>query len=394
MVRRRTRAQGVDRVSEEEEDDLAARPRRVSDTATLLGIQLLANQAAAATGLFIPNFARLLGASTAMLGVVGASFGVAVFTSSFIFSRRTDVEGSKRYLPLGLLVATLSVSLLFLVATPPALLLAYTLVGVGLGMFPATLVAYVFGKKVRLGKFSSVGSLGAGVGLLAAGVVADHYAVTAVFLFGAGALLVAFLLSASLPSLPQTRHRVPFFPTALFRRYVAVFLPYLLRHVAANIVWIIYPLYLQSLGLSYLLVSVLYTVNPFVQFILMYAVTDRVAATRLLALGFLFSATAFLGLFLSTTAWHIVAVQLSVAASWAFLYVGALRQVTEGNVRKATTTGLLTSIISLGNIVGPLVGGLISELTGIYRENMLVATLLAASALPVYLLLARRADGA
>lgn len=64
-----------------------------------------------------------------------------------------------------------------------------------------------------------------------------------------------------------------------------------------------------------------------------------------------------------------------------------------GNVRKATTTGLLTSIISLGNIVGPLVGGAVSELSGSFRGNMLVAALLAASALPVHRLLARRRLG-
>ena len=150
-------------------------------------------------------------------------------------------------------------------------------------------------------------------------------------------------------------------------------------------VWIIYPLYLQSLGLDFFTISILYTINPFLQFILMYTLTDRVSAHRLMALGLTFSALVFFTMFLSSTPWHIIPVQILIAASWSCLYVGALRQVTEHDVRKATTTGLLTSIINIGNIIGPLFGGVISEFTGSSKENMLLAALLCAAALPIYL---------
>jgi predicted MFS family arabinose efflux permease len=104
-----------------------------------------------------------------------------------------------------------------------------------------------------------------------------------------------------------------------------------------------------------------------------------------MALGLLFSTCAFFVMFLSSTPWHIVPVQLLIAASWSCLYVGALRQVTEKDVRKATTTGLLTSIINIGNITGPLIGGFVSEFTGSNRDNMLIATVLTLFAIPLYL---------
>jgi predicted MFS family arabinose efflux permease len=109
-----------------------------------------------------------------------------------------------------------------------------------------------------------------------------------------------------------------------------------------------------------------------------------------MALGLTFSALAFFTMFLSSTPLHIIPVQLFIAVSWSCLYVGALRHVTEHDVRKATVTGLLTSIINIGNIIGPLFGGVISEFTGSNKENMIVAALLCVTALPIYLRLNRK----
>jgi MFS family permease len=358
---------------------------RVPEPLKYYSIQLGANLAVASTRLFLPNLAKSLGSTNTQIGVIGAVSNLTVFISTFIFSRRTDIEGSKRYLPLGLLFSAITVGALYLSDSFTSLLGLFSLAGFAMGMYPSTLVAYVFGKRVRLGKFSSMGSLGAGLGLLAAGYIADQAPLPTVFLLGALFFLGSFIISTFLPSIPQTRHIVPFFPTELLKQNAFIFIPYLIRHLAANIVWIIYPLYLQQLGLDFLSISLLYTLNPFIQFILMYTITDRVSAYKLMALGLLFSTSAFFVMFLSSTPLHIIPVQLLIAASWSCLYVGALRQVTEKDVRKATTTGLLTSIINIGNITGPLIGGFISEFTGSNRDNMLIATILTLSAIPIYL---------
>jgi MFS family permease len=360
-------------------------PMRVSEPLKYYSVQLSANLAVAATRLFLPNLAKSLGSTNTQIGVIGAVSNLTVFISTLIFSRRTDIEGSKRYLPLGLLFSAITVGALYLSDSFTSLLSLFSLAGFAMGMYPSTLIAYVFGKRVRLGKFSSMGSLGAGLGLLAAGYIADQAPLPTVFLFGAFFFLGAFIISTQLPSIPQVRHKVPLFPTQLLKQNASIFIPYLIRHLAANIVWIIYPLYLQQLGLDFLSISLLYMLNPFIQFILMYTITDRVSAYKLMALGLLFSTSAFFVMFLSSTPWHIVPVQLLIAASWSCLYVGALRQVTEKDVRKATTTGLLTSIINIGNITGPLIGGFVSEFTGSNRDNMLIATILTLSTIPLYL---------
>jgi MFS family permease len=367
---------------------------QVPDFLKHYGVQLFSSLALAATRLFLPNFAKLLGTPLSLIGVIGAGSNVTVFASSFIFSRRTDIEGSKRYLPIGLLLSSLTAVLLFFSHDYLSLLLTFALAGFAMGMYPATLIAYVFGKQVRLGKFSSLGSLGAGAGLLIAGFIADNISIQSVFLVGSIMFFIAFGVSLMLPSMPQIRHKVPFFPKELFNQYLPIFLPYLIRHLAANMVWIIYPLYLQSLGIDFFTISILYTINPFLQFVLMYTITDRISAHRLMALGLTFSALAFFTMFLSSIPWHIIPVQILIAASWSCLYVGALRHVTEHDVRKATVTGLLTSVINIGNIIGPLFGGVISEFTGSSKENMIIAAILSATALPIYLRLNRKHSNA
>jgi MFS family permease len=358
---------------------------RVPEVVKYYGVQLFSSLAVAATRLFVPNLAKSLGAPLSLIGVIGATSNLTVLVSTYIFSRRTDIEGSKRYLHIGLLLSAITVALIYFTQDYLSLMITLALAGFAMGMYPATLIAYIFGKKVRLGKFSSFGSLGAGIGLLLAGFITDRVALNSVFVLGSILFFISFGVSLMLPPIPQARHKVPFFPKMLFKRFIPIFLPYLIRHLAANVVWIIYPLYLRSLGLDFFTISILYTLNPFLQFFLMYTITDRVSAYRLMALGLTFSSLAFFTMFLSSTVWHIVFVQLFIAASWSGLYVGALRQVTEHDVRKATTTGLLSLIINCGNIVGPMFGGIIAEFTGTYKENMLIATLMTAIAIPLYL---------
>jgi len=357
---------------------------RVSDSARLYLVQFLSSEAVAATSIFMPNLAKNLGLTDLLLGFSGAAFGLAFLASSYFFARKTDVEGTKRYLDLGLILSALTTGLLYLTPDPWSLLAFYSLAGATMGMYPAALVSYVFGKKGRLGRFSAYGSLGSGLGWIIAGLVSQYLEIRTVFLLNAAVFVFSFLASFGMPKIRAERHNVPLFSPELFRKYWVVFVVFLIRHVGANIVWIVYPLYLAELGANLLTVSLLYAANPLGQFLFMYVITDRLSPRRLITLGLLFSFLAFFAMSLVTDIWYIVPVQVLVAASWSCLYVGALRDVTERDVRKATTTGLLNSVIYLGNSIGPLVGGAVSELSGGYRGNTLIATSVVFSALLLY----------
>ena len=81
-------------------------------------VQFLSSEAVAATTIFMPNLAKNLGVTDLFLGFSGAAFALAFLASSYVFARKTDVEGTKRYLDLGLILSALTTSLLFLIPDP------------------------------------------------------------------------------------------------------------------------------------------------------------------------------------------------------------------------------------------------------------------------------------
>ena len=71
-------------------------------------IQLLYRAAYSASYLLIPILAEELGASKTQVGIIGAVYGLALFGSSYLFGRASDVYGRKFFLHLGLGVSSLT----------------------------------------------------------------------------------------------------------------------------------------------------------------------------------------------------------------------------------------------------------------------------------------------
>ena len=116
-------------------------------------IQLLYRTAFLASYLFIPILAGELGASKTQVGFIGAVYGLAVFSSSYLFGRASDLYGRKFFLHLGLGVSSLTFFLQVLMdppfvaplwADPWLLALARGLAGFSIGVFPPALIAYFY----------------------------------------------------------------------------------------------------------------------------------------------------------------------------------------------------------------------------------------------------------
>jgi MFS family permease len=350
-------------------------------------VQALGNAGTSAVGLFIPLVAKDLGASDLELGLIVAAFGGALFVSAWVFGRAADVHGRNRIIALGLLCSALAAPLHVLARTPAELAAARALFGLAAGVYPAALIAYAYDAQRRPGRFAGYGALGWGVGTLAAGLLGNT---PWVFAFGGVVLTAAFALALRLEPRPEARVRVPWLPVEVVRSNFPAYLAVLVRHIGAAAVWVIFPLYLVSLGASPLLIGVAYFLNTGAQFLFM-GFLDRFRATPLVVGGLLASAAVFVLFWLAPTVWFVLPVQLLLALSWALLYVGALAWVMERHVERATSTGLLQSTLSLSNVVGPLVGGVVSQLGG-YGANLALAAALSALAVPLFLASARRGE--
>lgn len=366
-------------------------------------IQFLSNTALASSAVFTPVFAKQVGASDLELGLIGMVYGFSVFVSGMWFGRQADTKGRRRFVITGLMLGGALGLLPIFALTPGLLLIARFLFGFAAGMFPPALVAYAFDEGKLMGKFSSVGSLGFGVGnlmvsFLASGVLLWGQVPLHGRIFWAGAALLtsAAGIAVTMPHLDRARVAVPHFPVDVIRRNRDVYLAMLIRHTGANAVWVIFPIYVLALspraadgGPDYTWLGIIYAANMLTQSVIMQFI-DPYDGRRLVVAGLLLTLLTFTGFFLATDHLMLLGFSFTLAASWSCLYVGSLKTILERSPEKATASGLLTSTTSLSAILGPLAGGAIAQAFGDYRATIVFAGAMAFSSLLVFRVLTRR----
>jgi len=345
-------------------------------------IQCLSSIALSASLLFIPNLTKDLGGTESQVGIIVAAYALAMFISSYLFGRLSDIYSRRLFISLGLAVSAVTFLLqaladpnfAFPVLSDPSLLaLIRALAGFSLGIFPAALMVYAYDSRGPLGRFAASGALGWAVGTFAAGVIAEATSYYAVFIMASLCLLTAFLLSLTMKHVNGPKLTVPLFPKELLKRNWRVYVPYLLRHTGANIIWVIYPLYIVSLGGDKFWIGVIYAVNTATQFIVMLFL-DRFKDERLIRAGLLLATATFFSFTLAQNFLHLLPMQVLLACSWASMYVGSLLYLMKNNVEKATSSGILSSVINISQVFGAFIGGAISQAFNNFRATMYLAT--------------------
>ncbi|MEM0449462.1 MAG: MFS transporter [Methanomassiliicoccales archaeon] len=344
-------------------------------------IQLLSSASLSAASLLIPNLARDgFGASNWEIGILVAGYSAAIFVSSYFFGRFSDIHGRKRVLQSGLLLAAIALFLQIFAYNTFALTVSRLIVGMCAGIYPAALLAHVYENDKKIGKFSSYGSLGFGLGTLIAGIIGIYLEI---FIFSAAMMLIAFAISLKLPFGKESIHHVPLFPKDILRRNFPVYLSIMFRHTGANMIWVIYPLFLADLGASPLFIGAIYAVNALGQFFFMQ-MTDKYKAVPLVVIGFIMSIVTFPSYTLAQVYWQIIPSQIMIALAWSTLYVGSIKYIMERNEEKGTSAGLLQSALSISAIMGALLGGFASGFFG-FKGCMYIATAVAIIGLAIFL---------
>ncbi|MEW6425730.1 MAG: MFS transporter [Bacillota bacterium] len=318
--------------------------------------------------IFIPLYGAELGASDFQVGLVVGAYGTAFLLSSLFFGWKSDSFGRLRFVRYGLLITGLAFLSQILAGNLLLLVISRAFVGFTLGIVTAALLAYVYESVGHLGKFSSYGSLGWIFGALAAGLLKDYrllFAVSAVF------TVLAFLLSFRLKETSGRGETAAPDLLAVLRRNRRVYLAIFLRHLGAQAVWAILPLYLVWLGADKFWVGLLWGINFGVQFIVMRYI-EKFDAGKVFTFGQVVSLLVFLAYVLATDYRQLVVVQAALGLSWSCLYVGALLIVLESGEERGTASGIFQSTLNLCNALGPFIGGAIAQGWG-YRGAMLFA---------------------
>ena len=85
------------------------------------------------------------------------------------------------------------------------------------------------------------------------------------------------------------------------------------------------------------------------------------------------SMTTFASFPLARNVLEVLPSQVLLGFSWACLYVGSLKYVTDNNDDRSTASGLLTSIMSLSGAIGPIFAAVIYSIIPGYVPIMFFA---------------------
>jgi DHA1 family quinolone resistance protein-like MFS transporter len=321
-------------------------------------------------------FAKELGMTDTEIGSLVATYSVALLVSSSVFGRASDKYGRKLFLLGGLVLSTVAFFSQAFAVGYLSLLTTRVLVGFSLGVYTASLVAYVHEGKKDLAKFVSFGSLGWGIGTLAAGVIALNFTTRSVFLFSSFLSLLAVLVAFTLAFNKPVAADVPRFPSNLIRKNLSLYASVLIRHSGAHMIWTFWPLFLQSLGADLFWVGVIQLTNSLSQFAFMYTLSGRIKYVPSIILGLVLSGITFFLFTQATSFWHILPMQILLGTSWSLLYVGGLRYLMDRNVERATASGLFDSVLGLASVIGPLMATFVIAFGG-YSATMFIASALA-----------------
>ena len=334
-------------------------------------VNFLLSFATMSSFIFVPLLGAELGASDFEVGVIGSVYGLAFLISSLISGWKSDHLGRLVFVRWGLLISSAAFAAQLLAHSVPALIAARAAVGLALGIAVAATITYAFERGANMGKYSSYGSLGWIFGAAASALIGN---IEHLFLLSALFCLAAFFISLGFRPAPSYKFQRPPNLLSVMRRDYRVYLAVFLRHLGASAVWVIFPLYLVSIGLDNFWVGLLWGVNFLTQFLVMRQL-ERFSEFKTFFWGqvlsvFLFTANAFL-----TSKLSLVILQGILGVAWSCLYVGALLIVLRGGKEKGTAGGIFQSTLNLCNAVGPLLGGLIAGWWG-YRGVMFFAAAL------------------
>ncbi len=348
-------------------------------------IQFMAGAAILSAFTYIPILARdYLGADEFYVTLLVGAYAAASFVSSYIFGRAGDIHGRRIVLRLGLLLSSLSFALIWFATDVVSLFIIRIMNGFAIGMYPGALAAYAHDSKMKMGHFATFGSLGWGVGTLITGFAAGfniHYAFAISSLFFA----VAFGSALTLPRVHRTRVNVPLFPVETLKRNAPVYAAVFIRHSSAFAIWTLWPLFLSDLGGDLMMIGIVQAMNSVSQVAFMATITDRMQCKTLIIMGLVGSAITFFWFILVTNIIEIIPAQILLGFSWACLYVGSLKYVTERNVEKSTASGLLSSVLSIAGVFGPIYATILYALYPGYHAIMVFAVIMSIIALIVFL---------
>lgn len=331
----------------------------------------------------LPLYAEELGASGIWIGVIFASFSISRTIFMPFVGRFSDRYGRKRFITIGILIYSV-ISLGYIWADNVSQLTIIRLIhGAASGMVIPIAQAYIGeiapeGEEGKwMGYFNAAFFSGFGFGPLLGGVLTDHFGMNFAFYAMGGLNLLAFLIAAFF--LPEMKHgkmatnASPSFKemseSSIIRGLFIFRLSFAMGREGAFFTFL--PIFAAaSLGLSSSLTGVLLSVNILLMSILQLYVgklADKFKRRTLVTIGGIINVIFMALIPLTHNFWQLLGLSVlgGIGGSISMPAASAI-SVEEGRkFGMGSTMALVFMAMSIGMVIGPILGGVITEATNI-----------------------------
>ncbi|MED4781460.1 MFS transporter [Brevibacillus choshinensis] len=330
----------------------------------------------------LPYFAEKLGASSFQIGVLFASYNIMQLIFAPVWGAVSDRIGRKPLVAFGLFGFSITF-ILFGLAESYTAMLAYRIIGgiVSAAAMPTVtaMVADLFPPQERA---KGMGIIGAGIGLsfvfgpVIGGLLSGYGFAVPFFASGTVALLtffvILFALPESLPKEKRTGHASKSAGNPLVSLFGSLSLLYGILFIvsfAFSGLETTFALYIndlygftsKDLGYMFLVMGI---IAAFVQGGLIGKMVKKMGEAAVLTLGMLLYGIGFFAIPLSGNFWVLALILSLFGAGQGMIRATATAMITHRTTQgQGVTTGAISSMDSLGRILGPLAGGAVYQFT-------------------------------
>ncbi|MGG4206793.1 MFS transporter [Paenibacillus jamilae] len=332
----------------------------------------------------LPEYLKQFNAAGAAAGYLIAAFGAAQFIFSPLGGQLSDRWGRKSMIITGLFLTVIS-DLMFAVSTTlPLLYIARFIGGIGIGLMVPSNMAYIADITTSETRAKGMGYLGASMNLGMVlgpglgGMIAE-FGIRVPYFFAGGLGLVATLPSLYMPeTLPKEKRkpasqwvrREPIrnqilnsFRTSYFRYLLLI----LIMTLGLMNYETVYALFVErKYGFDATKISMIITIGAIIGIVVQIWLLDhlikRLGEMKLIRLSLIMTAIALLLMIIKINLGYLLAVSALFFAFNAFLRptVSTMIANSAGD-RQGYAAGLNTTYTSLGNILGPILAGLMFD---------------------------------
>ena len=334
---------------------------------------------------FVPDLEHRVGAGPVTIALMFAVFAAAKALCQPVGGAWVDRWRPRAVACVALNVAAVGIVLTAIAGDPVTLLAGRFVWGIGEGLVTPALYAgmsalcrrYDISSSRMMGNFGSAAVAGFLLGPLVAGVAAP-FGLAALFIAGAAVTsLTAFGLLRAIPDLPAEAAETEATPAKSGRtwwRWVLVLgLLDLFTHLVYTALEPVLPLYLSASsadGSARGAISVVFVVGLATSAVSMWALgrlAERFSLIALIAAGLTLLGAGLAGMAASAGVLPVAAAYLVTMVGYAVLFLTARRGIVElrsAAANQGTAFGLFGLVSDVGNVLGPVIGVVLYEITG------------------------------